>query len=373
MRTLKRLFRGLFSPLTAFVLLLVVAAAVGYKLLRASADRGRMTDNAVAPKSEPPTAPTTFVERYSQKISNFSAPSAPPMQGKENEPPPIPDDIRSKLISAPTPISLYAPAPIVASPSPVPPHYYLPSHRLIRCQLITSPQTGSFETPLIGIVLEDQYNIGPDGVSRVVIPAGVEVHGTGRPQPVRDRIDGNGAWTFVWRTNDDNNAIEFTVPATALNRDFDIKTGVYGSTEKSPGLVGRRFETVTDSAIKEILLASLSATARAFKDFDSSLNPVTGGTIYRDKPTVRNAALSGASAGVDRLSSMIEDARKEIEERGYYLAIMAGKEFYLYTKEPIDLRKAMRPRAIVPPSDDASTTSIPSILSTLPVNPASTQ
>jgi hypothetical protein len=237
------------------------------------------------------------------------------------------------------------PARAKATPA-VRPTYYLPSFRVIRCELIAGPATGNIETPLIGVVVENQYAIDPDGVTRLVIPAGVEVHGIGKPSPIRDRIDGTGAWTLVWRTNDENNAMELTVNALALNRDYDAAGRFYGDAEKSPGILGRRFESVGDKLIQSALLASAAALTRDLKTYTSVLNPLTSEVVNQAKPTVGNALLEAGAAGTDSIAQKLDAIRKEIDEKGYYVAVLPVKEFYHYTKEPIDLRNARRPQTL---------------------------
>jgi hypothetical protein len=282
--------------------------------------------------------------QFGEQFAGFVLPPEAPKKDEPKRPPPIPDEIKNKLVNTPNPISLFPPlaAPAKQTP-PSPPTYYLPSFRLIRCELIGGPETGGIETPLIGIVLDNQYNIDADGVTRLVIPAGVEVHGTGKSTPSRDRIDGNGKWTLVWRTNDQDNAMELSVSALALNRDYDEDKQAYGDTEKSPGIAGRQFGSLGDQAIQEALLASVAAVTRSVKSYTSVLNPLTSEVVNEPKATVGNALLEGGAAGTDRIADMIDAIRKQIDEKGYYVAVLPGKEFYLYTKEPIDLRKARRP------------------------------
>ena len=235
-----------------------------------SQGQGRRPSRATA-KDDVPQPVTHAVRRDSSPISSFRRNRR--RKDEPKRPPPIPEEIKKRFVNPPTPISLF-PSVSLRQPSrrrPLPPTYYLPSFRLIRCELIGGPETGSIETPLIGIVLDNQYNIDPDGVTRLVIPAGVEVHGIGKSSPSRDRIDGNGKWTFVWRSNDGNNAMELTVSALALNRDYDEAKHVYGDTEKSPGIAGRRFGSLGDQAIQEALLASVAAVTRSVQSHTSVL------------------------------------------------------------------------------------------------------
>jgi hypothetical protein len=344
-------FRKLWLPA---VLLAVLGCLTAVRLYFASSTRRQADDPAARqaaqaksvakPATGKEPAPQPATQQFGETFSNFVLPPDTSRKNEAPRPPPIPEEIKRRLVNSPTPISLfpYHPAP-AKTPPPLPPTYYLPSFRLIRCELIGGPESGNIEAPLIGIVLENQYNIDPDGVTRLVVPAGVEVHGVGKPAPSRDRIDGNGKWTFVWRSTDSNNGLELSVSALALNRDYDEAKHVYGDTEKSPGIAGRRFESLGDEAIQEALLASIAAVTRNVQSQVSVLNPLTSQIVSEPKPSIGNALLQGGAAGTDRIAQMVDDIRKQIDDKGYYVAVLPGKEFYLYTKEPIDLRYARRP------------------------------
>ena len=344
-----------FRKLWVSVLLVVIlGAATAVRIYYASSARRQADEPAAKPAGEAKPTPKAGTAKdavpepvtmdFGEQFANFALPPESPGKNEPRRPPPIPDEIKRRFVNQPTSISLFAPlaAPAKALPLP-PPSYYLPSFRLIRCELIGGPETGSIETPLIGVVLDNQYNIDADGVTRLVVPAGVEVHGTGKSSPSRDRIDGNGKWTFVWRTNDGDNAMELSVNGIALNRDYDEAKRVYGDTEKSPGISGRRFGSLGDQAIQEALLASVAAITRSVQSDTSILNPLTSQVVNVPKATIGNALLQGGAAGTDRIADMIDAIRKQVDEKGYYVAVLPGKEFYLYTKEPIDLRKARRP------------------------------
>jgi len=366
LRKLTNPFRRLWLSMG---LLVVLAGVTVLKIYHASSSR-RESEAALAEPGGPQkpagpaplgeakeTPPKTVTEEFGQTFSNFVLPQGTGPKKPEG-PPPVPEEVRRKFVNPATPISLYPPEPAPRKPaSPVPPTYYLPSFRTIRCELIAGPETGAIETPLIGVVLENQYEIDPDGVTRVVIPAGVEVHGVGKTAPMRDRIDGKGKWTFVWRTRDENNAMELSVEALALNRDFDERAKTYGDSEKSPGIVGQRIESGADKVIEEALLASASAITRDLKSYTSVLNPLTSQVVNEQQPTVGNALLEGGAAGADSIAQKLDDIRKQIDDKGYYVAVLPGKEFYLYTKEPIDLRKARRPQALTPGAKAGSSVS----------------
>lgn len=345
MRLLRTISRQLRKLWVSMLLLVVLAGITVVKIYRASSVR-RQSAALPAAKGTEVSLPRTVTAQFGQKIADFVLPPEPPRKA-ETRPPPIPDEIKKQFLTPPTPISLFPPRPAPVKPAPLmAPTLYLPSFRVIRCKLITNPETGKIDTPLIGLVLENQYAIDETGVTRVVIPAGVEVHGMAAQSPVRDRVDGNGNWTFVWRTNDANNAIELTVSALVLNRDYDETREFYGDTEKSPGIVGRRFESAGDRLLQEALLASAAAMMRDLKSYSSVLNPLTSQVVNQQRPTRGNALLEGAAAGTEAIAQRLDTIRKEIGEKGYYVAILPGKEFYLYTREPIDLRKARRPQSV---------------------------
>ena len=338
----------------AVLLIVLIGGATAVRVLYKSSARRKAEEptagTPAAPKAAAETGaakddvPQPITMDFGEQFANFALPPESPQKGEPKRPPPIPEEIKKLFVNQPTAISLFPPLAAPArQPPPAPPTYYLPSFRLIRCELIGGPESGSIETPLIGIVLENQYNIDADGVTRLVIPAGVEVHGTGKSSPSRDRIDGNGKWTLVWRTNAGSNAMELTVNGIALNRDYDEAKHAYGDTEKSPGIAGRRFGSLGDQAIQEALLASVAAITRSVKSYTSVLNPLTSQVVNEPKATIGNALLEGGAAGTDRIADMIDAIRKQIDEKGYYVAVLPGKEFYLYTKEPIDLRKVRRP------------------------------
>jgi hypothetical protein len=372
LRLLTLPFRSLWISLAILCLLIALTA---WKVVNANHERRARLDPPVAAQAAPPagasaeppplTAPPPPntqskdpVTQMGQNIVNLVLPEQPEQPG--NEPPVIPKRIRDAMITPPMPISIGAykptPKPVAAAPAPV---YYLPSFRRIPCMLVNAAETGSTELPLIAIVTEDQYNIDKDGVSRLVVPAGVEVHGSGQQSPMRDRITSSGEWTFVWRTHDKNNSRELRVAALALNRDFDSRTGIYGSTDGSAGLLGERLEVEDEKEIKSLALKFVAATTRALQSQQSMLNPLTNTIVTSPKPGLSNALIEGASSTVSNVAQQIDKIRENIERDRVYIAVLPGKEFYLYTKQPIDLTRATGPAAPAPAAAPLATTTPP--------------
>ena len=69
---------------------------------------------------------------------------------------------------------------------------YAPFGRLIPCETVTTVDSASIQTPIVGFVTENVYFGG-----RLIIPAGTEVHGMAQTDRQRERIAGNTSWTFV--------------------------------------------------------------------------------------------------------------------------------------------------------------------------------
>ncbi|OAM91925.1 hypothetical protein AW736_26455 [Termitidicoccus mucosus] len=345
-----RVKRLIFKPYFGVLVLVVLFGIIGYRLYNGSTERRRSTsapaEKAAEAKHRQEEAPNQpVVAKFGASVSKFIAPPEEPRKSNQDEgPPPIPENVKKQLVTEPTPIALYPYRPAPKKERTLQPAtYYLPPYRLIRCMLISSPETGNPETPIIAITLEDTVNIDKDGATRVVIPAGVELHGMGNPNPARDSITASGRWTFVWRTNSEQNSMTLSVAGTALTRDYDETRGIWGPDEKKAGIKGHRFQSISESAVKLVLLDAIAAMTRKLKDYNPVINPLTNQTVNQEVPGVKNAALEGVAGGVDRISKLLDDMRKQIDEKGYYVAVLPGKEFYLYTLEPIDLRRSTLP------------------------------
>jgi hypothetical protein len=334
------------------VLLLIGASAAVYWIIgvnakeRARIEPPRSAAAANRPEQSALAAAQPVLSRVGGGIVNLVLPDAP--EPEQKGPPVIPQKIRDQMLTPPVAISLFPFKPAPVAEKKTPPDYYLPTFRLIRCKLANAVETGSGESPLIAYVMEDQLNIDSNGVSRVVIPAGVEVHGIAGPA-MRERITSSGSWTFVWRTTGPSNARELRVAAVALNRDRDEATGIFGSSDGAPGIAGTRIDAVNDKEIRSLALAFISATTRALKTTTETLNPLTNQVVSSAKSSFGNAGLEGTAAAFDEAQKQTERIRARLELDGFYVAVLPGAEFYLYTKEPIDLRRAAGPGSLLVP------------------------
>jgi hypothetical protein len=66
---------------------------------------------------------------------------------------------------------------------------------------------------------------------------------------------------------------------------------------------------------------------------------LTGSTQPVPLSTPQNAALQGTSAVLNQYAQQIADS---IKRDGFYVRVPAGKQFYLYVTQTIDLERAKR-------------------------------
>ena len=157
-----------------------------------------------------------------------------------------------------TPISLFADGTAgVPQPKKLS-AVYAPFGRLIPCETVTTVDSASIQTPIIGLVTENVYFGG-----KLIIPAGTEVHGMAQTDRQRERIAGNTSWTFVWQ-----NGEEMKIKAIALDREFDNRTNQSGwaITDGSAGLRGQLIKSDNLADIKLFAATFLSGAAGALTE-----------------------------------------------------------------------------------------------------------
>lgn len=206
-----------------------------------------------------------------------------------------------------------------------------PFGRLIPCQTIVALESNRLETPVIGLVTEDVWHDG-----RLVIPAGAEVHARAALDRTRERLAVPGPWKIVWRTPDADNGTELSVDGLALDREL-LPTGEWGPNDGSAGLRGQVVKTDNDRELKLFAATFLSAATAALQD--TRLSTGLLGEASLPTATARNAALTGTSAVLREYAQSI---RETIARDGLYLRVPAGKPFYLYVTQTLDLGQARR-------------------------------
>jgi hypothetical protein len=252
----------------------------------------------------------------------------------------IPKKIRDRMLAAPEPLTLFVSDTAPSHPAETSPAEFAPYGRMIRCKLVTGLESSNLTTPLVAITTEDLWHRSPDGIAHLIIPAGVEVHGpTASHGRLRDRLEASGAFVFVWRTSDSNNGRELVLKGIALTRDTDPETGMVRADDGTGGIRGELIETANNAELKLFAAAFLQAAASGGLQTNTFLNPLTNTATSVLQPTLRNAGIAGSQAVIDEFAGRI---RKQLTEDGSYVAVPAGREFYVYVPETIQLSKATR-------------------------------
>jgi hypothetical protein len=215
---------------------------------------------------------------------------------------------------------------------------YAPAFRLIKCQLVNTVDSSNTATPIIGLVTEDLWWNG-----KLIIRANSEVHGVANVDRVRERIASNGEFTFV--LNEPSGVgRELVIRGIALDMEKDDAMDSYGITDGSAGLRGDVIRTANNDVIKLYAASLLSGIAGAFS---SGANGFLGNRVYTNNSSlglsalqggVVNPAVGGTQNVLDRFSDQIAAS---VERDGFFVRVPAGKQFYVYCTEAIDLTKAV--------------------------------
>jgi hypothetical protein len=215
---------------------------------------------------------------------------------------------------------------------------YAPAFRLVKCQLVNTVDSSNITTPIIGLVTDDLWWNG-----RVIIRANSEVHGVANVDRVRERIASNGEFTFVLN-EPDGSGRELVLRGMVLDMEKDDNLDSYGITDGSAGLRGDVIRTANNDLIKLYAASLISGVAGAFS---SGANGVLGNRVYTNNNSLGMTALQGgvinpAVGGTQNvLDRYAEQIGASIERDGFFVRVPAGKQFYVYCSEAIDLSKAV--------------------------------
>jgi hypothetical protein len=215
---------------------------------------------------------------------------------------------------------------------------YAPAFRLVKCQLVNTVDSSNITTPIIGLVTDDLWWNG-----KIIIRAESEVHGVANVDRVRERIASNGEFTFVLN-EPDGSGRELVVHGMVLDMEKDDNLDSYGITDGSAGLRGDVIRTANSDLIKLYAASLISGIAGAFS---SGANGVLGNRVYTNNSSLAMSALQGAviNPAVGGTQSVLdryaEQIGSSIERDGFFVRVPAGKQFYVYCTEAIDLSKAI--------------------------------
>jgi Bacterial conjugation TrbI-like protein len=274
-------------------------------------------------------------------IRNFTPiyPSKPKSRVPQQREGPIGMQERRESTALSSSLTIFAADPQPAKPAPRGPKGdYAPAFRLIKCQLVNTVDSSNTTTPIIGLVTDDLWWNG-----RLIIRANSEVHGVANVDRVRERIASNGEFTFVLNESSGVGR-ELVIRGIALDMEKDDGMDSYGITDGSAGLRGDIIRTANNDVIKLYAASLLSGISGAFSSGASGL---LGNRVYTNSSSLGLSALQGAvvnpAAGgtqsvLDRFADQIASS---IERDGFFVRVPAGKQFYVYCTEAIDLTKAV--------------------------------
>jgi len=312
-RSFLNFLRSPTGALLIFVVLLgiVLTVIMGFK--------PHKKDPVLIPLKERNDGPQT-VEIVDRDVSEFNPPKeAPPVPERPKAPPePKPQPAEEKL-NIPS-ISLFAETAVPAE-TKVPTTKFAPFGRLIRCELVITVDSSSINTPIIGLITHDVWH-----GNELVIPAGTEIHGNAQADRVRERIASSGNWTIVWQ-----DGRELQVNGFALDREKNPDGEGWAITDGSAGLKGKVLKADNNDELKLFASTFLSGAASALTEQEQTIL----GT--QAAPSLNNAPLEGAQQVLGRYAQQLFNT---IERDGFYVRVPAGKQFYLYITETLDVSEA---------------------------------
>jgi Bacterial conjugation TrbI-like protein len=324
--------------ISAAVVMALAGAVLSFALLqkggqRKIVQRQKELEDGVGKVTEPMTS----------SIRNFNP--MLPLKPKEHagQRPPVAMEERLERQTAPktavASLTIFTGDPqLTKAPQRDPKGNYAPAFRLVKCQLVNTVDSSNAMTPIIGLVTDDLWWNG-----KIIIRADSEVHGVANVDRVRERIASNGEFTFVLN-EPDGAGRELVVRGMVLDMEKDATLDSYGITDGSAGLRGDVIRTANNDLIKLYAASLISGMAGAFS---SGANGVLGNRVYTNNSSLGMSALQGAviNPAVGGTQSVLdryaEQIGSSIERDGFFVRVPAGKQFYVYCTEAIDLSRAV--------------------------------
>ena len=233
--------------------------------------------------------------------------------------PPVKEENRSQA-REPAPV----PEPLVN-----PKDAFAPYGRMLQCELVTTVDSSNISTPVVGLVTRDLY-----WNKKLLIPANSEVHAIAKADRSRNRIAVEGRWAVVLAKGGIYpEGSELLLEGVALDMDKAADGSTFGLTDGSAGLRGTVL--TNEDGLNTIKLFTATFLAGASDGVtDRQTNAFGQSQVV---PSVRSGALQGSREVMERYAERILEL---IERDGAYVRVPAGKQFYVYVRQPVLMRNA---------------------------------
>jgi hypothetical protein len=142
----------------------------------------------------------------------------------------------------------------------------------------------------------------------------------------------------VWRDASPLNGTELVLDGIALDRAKDDSSGEFGLRDGSAGLLGDLIKSDDWQEIRLFASTFLAGFAGGLQELRSQ-STAFGDLAQVPKASGRNAALQGTADVLNAYARQIQEA---IARDGFFVRVPAGKQFYLYVTETIDVAKGTR-------------------------------
>jgi hypothetical protein len=244
---------------------------------------------------------------------------------------------------------------------------FAPFGRLVKFRLVnTLDSLTPTNTPVIGLVTEPVFWNGQE-----IIPINTEVYGYVGSVPKIDvrgvgRLYDNGNWALVLPAQAGGkgraNGRELIVRGRALTRreavtDAAGRVRAWEQDDLAPGLIGETISTLDNQEVRLFAATFLGAAAQATGQILQDREPIPGQAgangLTQPKATAANALAGalgqGTAAAIDSIAGRIMD---EIKERGFYVRVKGGSDFYLFVEQTIDPGAAAVGRLVADPGPE---------------------
>lgn len=233
--------------------------------------------------------------------------------------PPVKEENRSQA-REPAPV----PEPLVN-----PKDAFAPYGRMLQCELVTTVDSSNISTPVVGLVTRDLY-----WNKKLLIPANSEVHAIAKADRSRNRIAVEGRWAVVLAKGGIYpEGSELLLEGVALDMDKAADGSTFGLTDGSAGLRGTVL--TNEDGLNTIKLFTATFLAGAADGVtDRQTNAFGQSQVI---PGLKSGALQGSREVMERYAERILEL---IERDGAYVRVPAGKQFYVYVRQPVLMRNA---------------------------------